>query len=89
MRTTVNIDDRLLAEAKVLAARSHRTIGSVLEDALRALLESEAGASRVGERVVLPTFEPRNPGLRPFVDVEDRDALARTLEQDGHVVALP
>lgn len=89
MRTTVNIDDRLLAEAKVIAARSHRTIGSVLEDALRALIEAEAGRSGSAGRAPLPTFEPVNPALRPGVDLEDREALDLLLEQDGRTSALP
>ena len=88
MRTTVNIDDRLLAEVKVLAAREHRTIGSVVEDALRALLES--GASSDADHVSLPTFEPKNPALRAGVDLEDREAVLQVMEQDGLVVvALP
>jgi len=49
MRTTVNIDDTLLAAVKVEAARSRRTIGSVIEEALRAHLglESTPGGRRV------------------------------------------
>src|SRR5665647_1973843 len=38
MRTTLTIDDHLLSEAKAVAARTHRTIGSVFEDALRQML---------------------------------------------------
>lgn len=39
MRTTVTIDDDLLRTAKVLAAKEDRTLGSVLEQALRDLFE--------------------------------------------------
>lgn len=75
MRTTINIDDDLLAEAKVLAARSSRSLGSVVEDALRTLLLREVqGASRDW------TFPTSGAGgLRPGVDLEDRDALAEVL----------
>lgn len=73
MRTTVNIDAELLARAKVVAARSHRTIGSVLEDALRTLLaESEQPNSRPA---VLPDFH-YGGGLRPGVDLYDKELMA-------------
>lgn len=77
MRTTVNIDDRLLAEAKLIAARSHRTIGSVLEDALRRLIsEQEARPVAAFE---LPRFTPVTPGVHPGVDLLDREVLADLL----------
>jgi hypothetical protein len=38
MRTTLNVDETLLREAKSLAARSGRSVGAVVEDALRVLL---------------------------------------------------
>jgi hypothetical protein len=78
MRTTVNIDDQLLRELKIIAAREDRTIGSVLEDALRAHLESEAARPRVREP--WPTFVPSKPGLRPGVDLEDRHAIMDLLD---------
>jgi hypothetical protein len=76
VRTTVNIDDALLAEAKLIAARSHRTIGSVLEDALRKLIDESDVASGV---VQLPSFRPRRPGTQPGVDLADREQLAELL----------
>lgn len=78
MRTTVNIDEQLLAEAKVLAARSHRSIGSVLEDALRAFLEAQH--RRPGnEKYQLPVYTPSEPGLRPGVDLGDAEQMADLL----------
>lgn len=75
MRTTVTIDDELLAQAKVLAARSHRTIGSVLEDALRKLIaEQTAGDST--RPFALPDFSYPEPGLRLGVDLLDREQVA-------------
>jgi Arc/MetJ family transcription regulator len=38
MRTTVNIDDHLLAEAKTLAVAGHKTIGNTVNDGIRLLL---------------------------------------------------
>jgi hypothetical protein len=42
-RTTFRLDPELLADAKALAARQHRTLNSVMEEALRRLIvESQA-----------------------------------------------
>lgn len=74
MRTTVNIDDHLLAEAKSLAAKQHRTLGQVIEDALRI----EVGrVSKPRRRVKLPTYG--DALLKPLVDIYDKDALAQAL----------
>lgn len=77
VRTTVNIDDHLLAEAKVVAARSHRSLGAVIEDALRFLFTERAGEASPRPRVVLPT--DGGSGLQPGIDLEDKDALAQIL----------
>jgi hypothetical protein len=37
-RTTVRIDNELLAELKALAARQHRTLNSVMEEAFRRMI---------------------------------------------------
>jgi hypothetical protein len=34
MRTTLTIDDRIMAEYKKVAAETHRTLSSVIQDAL-------------------------------------------------------
>lgn len=78
MRTTVNIDAELLGRAKELAARSNRTIGSVLEEALRRHL-SEDGATQ--EATVLPDFDYEG-GLQPGVDLYDREVMATLLHDD-------
>ncbi len=76
MRTTVNIDDHLLAEAKILAARTSRSLGSVLEDALRAMLRrDEEGLGDSEFR--LPTHGAG--GLHAGVDLDDKDALAELM----------
>lgn len=76
MRTTVNIDDRLLAEAKVLAARTSRPLGAVLDDALRALLlRGDDDAGPIEFR--LPTHG--RGGLQPGVDLDDKEALAELM----------
>ncbi len=77
MRTTVNIDDELLAQAKVIAAQTHRTIGSVLEDALRKLISEQVGSA--GEAYELPRLDFSRAGLRPGVDLQDKEAMADLL----------
>lgn len=74
MRTTVNIDDRLLAVAKRRAAERRLTLGEFVEEAVRRELVRE-----IGQRapVSLPVFS-RGTGLRPGVDGSNRglyDAL--------------
>lgn len=86
MRTTVNIDEQLLAEAKVIAARSHRSIGSVLEDALRAFIDAQEQRVDSGP-YVLPAYVPSRPGLRRGVDLEDREQLAELLGDNDSGVA--
>lgn len=76
MRTTVNIDDHLLAEAKMLAARTSRPLGAILDDALRTLLRSQSGSDTRGT-FQLPTHG--SGGLRPGVDLDDKEALAELL----------
>jgi plasmid stability protein len=76
VRTTVNIDDALLAEAKIVAARTSRSLGSVVEDALREMLSRVADESRAPE-FRLPTHG--SGGLRPGVDLDDKEALAELL----------
>lgn len=75
MRTTLNLDDDLLRRAKQRAATEGRTLTSVIEDGLRALL-SEARARKPG-KVVLPTFGGDGPA--PGVDLSDPRALRDAL----------
>lgn len=76
MRTTVTIDDDLLAEAKVVAARTSRSLGSVIEDALRASLRRDE-ATRGSKEFQLLVHGAG--GLQPGVDLEDEHALADLL----------
>ena len=81
MRTTVNIDDALLAEAKSVAARTHRSLGSVFEEALRVLLIERAEARNSTEPFSLPVGRATS-GVWPGVDLEDKEHLAELLEDN-------
>lgn len=74
MKTTLNIDDTVMARLRREAARSGRTMSELVEMALRRLLSAPAEAV-VAEP--LPVF--RSGGA--LVDVADRDALYRTMEE--------
>jgi hypothetical protein len=76
IRTTVTIDDRLLKQAKLAALRSGRTVSDLVDDGLRLLLGRTKAAD---PSVELPVFG--GSGLRPGVDLEDRDGLAAVLEE--------
>ena len=77
MRTTIKIDDALLAAAKARAAQSGRTLNAVVEDALREALGRRDRAERP-PRVQLPTFAGSR--LRPGVDLDDGAALLELME---------
>lgn len=80
MRTTVRLDDALLAEAKQVAARTGRTLNAVIEDALRqALAQSHRPASRTPAE--LTTF--RGEGLQPGIDLDNSTALLDAMETGG------
>jgi hypothetical protein len=78
MRTTINIDDDLLAEAKQVAARTGRSLTDVVEDALRESLHRRHRTAR--QPVELPVFG--EDGLQPGVDLDDSAALLDLMDQD-------
>lgn len=73
----MSISDHLLAEAKRVAAATGRTLGQVVEDALR---ESFARSGRL-ERAPfhVPTF--RGQGVHPGVDLDDSAGLQELMDQ--------
>jgi len=77
MRTTVRLDERLLAEAKKYAAESGRTLTSILEDALRETLARRRVHART-KPVRLKTV--KGSGVRPGVDLDDTASLLDLME---------
>jgi plasmid stability protein len=77
MRTTINLDDDLLAEAKQVAARTGRSLTAVVEDALRQSLHRRHPPTR--QSVELPVFG--EGGTQPGVDLDDSAALLDLMEQ--------
>ena len=86
MRTTLTIDDHLLSEAKAVAARTHRTIGSVFEDALRQMLARADDPRSPTGAVSLPS--DGGSGLQPGVALENKDQIAQLVgDEDNHAPA--
>jgi hypothetical protein len=81
MRTTLDLDDDLLIEAKRLAAERRTTLTAVLEDALRIVVR-RAGEPKRRRRSTLPTFGVPGEGFMPGVDISDNVALLDVMEQD-------
>lgn len=72
MRTTLNVDDTLMQEVKVLARRSGKTLTAVVEDALRERLARRAVPVR---RAKLKLHTVDGHGLQPGVDLDDSAGL--------------
>jgi plasmid stability protein len=73
MKTTLNIDDTVIAELKREAARQGRTMSDLVETALRLLLRSQR---KRGAVPALPKF--RSGGA--LVDVADRNVVYQAME---------
>lgn len=76
MKTTLVLDDRVMARLREEAARQGRTISELVEAALRKMLEAEPAGPRESPPP-LPTFDLG----RALVDVADREALYRAMEE--------
>ncbi len=84
MRTTIRLDDRLLADAKRHAAETGRTLTGLIEEALREVLarRHQRPVQRpVKERVKLTTVG--GTGAQPGVDLDDGAALLDLMDRDG------
>lgn len=79
MRTTISIQDQLLARAKRQAAKEKCTLSDIVNDALRSrLVESSSMASSVEEDRPLKTYG--SGGLRAGVDISSNAALNDLME---------
>ena len=77
MRTTVSIPDDLLRDAKLAAAGAGRTLSDLVEDGLRLLMARRDPPA--DSKPTLPVFG--GSGLRPGVDLEDKEGLAALLDE--------
>ena len=77
MKTTLNLDDRILRQAKGLAAQNGITLTRFVEDALRAKLNAASGSDGPF-RLRLKTVAGDRP---PLVDFCDRNALYEVIDR--------
>jgi len=77
MKTTLDLDDRLLGNAKRRAAAAGITLRAFVEDALRAKMLPRPGA-KAKFRLSVPIVNGTRP---PAVDVADRRALYDLMEE--------
>lgn len=83
MRTTIRIDDELYRAVKQQAARSGRTVGELIEDAVRRSFQQ--GESPSVEAPRLPTYG--SGGLLPGVELTSNAALREAMDADAAVDA--
>jgi hypothetical protein len=75
MKTTLVLDDTVAARLRREAERRGTTMSRLVEDALRRYLEDRAAKPPLPP---LPSFD----GGKMLVDVSDRDALYRAMEEE-------
>ncbi len=85
-RTTIRLDEHLLAEAKQYASRNRRTLTSVIEDALRALLVRGQSGGKVANatapkpRLRLPVSKETG-GPLPGANIDSYSELLDLMEE--------
>mgnify|MGYP001558706565 FL=1 len=81
MKTTLDINDRLLAEAKVLAARNRTSLTRLIEEGLQLRLRSAASPVKAG-KLKIPFIKGRG-GLVAGVNPLSNKALLGALDDDA------
>jgi hypothetical protein len=81
MKTTLNLNDQLLADATALAAQQRTSLTRLIEEGLQLRLRAKADAAPHG-RVRLPVFKGRG-GLAKGVNPLSNKALLEALDDDA------
>ena len=81
MKTTLDINDHLLADAKVLAARQRTSLTRLIEEGLRLRLRATVGARPRGA-LRLPVFKGRG-GLVQGANPLSNKSLLAALDDDA------
>jgi len=74
MKTTLNIDATVMAQLRREAVRQGRTMSELVETALRLFFRSQRKRDALPP---LPTFHSEE-----LIDIADRDALYRAMEEE-------
>lgn len=78
MRTTIRLEPNLMRQLKQLAVETHRTLTSVIEDAVREVLARRKSRGQ-RNKIELPTF--KGNGVQPGVDLDDTVSLLDRMDQ--------
>ena len=81
MKTTLDLNDQLLADAKVLAAQQRTSLTRLIEEGLQLRRRAQAAGPAIG-RARLPVFKGRG-GLVAGVDPRSNKALLEALGDDA------
>ena len=81
----MTIDDHLYEEAKVLAARSHGSVGSVISEALRRFV-AESNSVDAEELPVLPRWS--GGPMKPGIDINDTSTVLAMLDEGRDIDVL-
>lgn len=76
-RTTIDIDASVLRELKRRQRREKTTLGQLVSELLARALSEEDVATE------LPPLQWPSQDLRPRIDLEDKDAVWRILDEGG------
>lgn len=77
-RTTLDIDTPILEELKRMQKREGKSLGRLVSDLLARALSDRASRTSEPARI-----EWVSKDLKPLVDIDDKDALWRALDEDG------
>ena len=75
MKTTLNIDDTVMAQLKREAVRQKRTMSELVETALRTLFREQKRAKKLPP---LPSFH----GGKMYIDPANRDEFFRLMDEE-------
>jgi hypothetical protein len=81
MKTTLDLNDQLLTDAKALAAQQRTSLTRLIEEGLQLRLRAKASAA-ARPRAKLPVFKGRG-GLVAGVDACSNRALLEALDDDA------
>ncbi len=81
MKTTLNLNDQLLADAKALAAQQRKSLTRLIEEGIQLRLRAKTNSAPHG-RVRLPVFKGRG-GLVKGVNPLSNKALLEAVHDDA------
>lgn len=80
MKTTLDLNDRLIAEAKAFAAEQRTSLTRLIEEGLQLRLRAKPGSKKRGA-VRLPVFDGQG-GLAPGINPLSNKAMLEAADDD-------